>query len=141
MKIKTMNFGEIEVKNEDIITFEEGIPGFENLTEFVIIKDEDMVFSFLQSIQEDVTLILINPFLVNKEYEFEINETTMKKLNINSHEDLSIYTVVTIPEDIKQMRTNLQAPIIINNKERKGRQIILDENYPLRYNIFKKVGA
>ncbi|OPJ56052.1 flagellar assembly protein FliW [Alkalithermobacter paradoxus] len=141
MKISTINFGEINIKEEDIITFEDGIPGFENLTKFVIIKEEDMVFEWLQSIEEDVTLSLINPFIVNPQYDFKINENTVKKLNIQSHEDISIYTVVTIPEDIKQIRTNLQAPIIINNKERKGRQIILDDNYPLRYNIFQKVGA
>ncbi|SHH20118.1 flagellar assembly factor FliW [Tepidibacter thalassicus DSM 15285] len=139
--LKTKNFGEIEVDESKIINFEDGIPGFEHLKKFFIIKDEEFVIDYLQSIEEDITFPIINPFLVNTEYEFEIPENTVNKLEIEDIKDVSIYTVVVIPENIKEMRTNLQAPIIINNKNKKGKQLILDERYPLRYMIFEKVGA
>ncbi len=140
MKIKTGNFGEIEINDDEIINFENGMPGFEHLTKFIVIKEEELIIDYLQGIEEDITFPIINPFMTNKEYEFKIPDNTIKKLDIEKQEDLSIYTIVIIPENIKEMRTNLQAPIVINNKSKKGKQIILDERYPLRYMIFEKVG-
>lgn len=141
MKINTKNFGEIEINEDEIIIFEDGIPGFEDINKFIVIKSEDIIIHYLQSIDSDIVFPIVNPFLVNNEYEFEIPDNTVKKLDIEKYEDLSIYTIVVIPEDIKEIRTNLQGPIIINNKNKKGKQIILDESYPLRYMIFEKVGA
>lgn len=141
MKINTKNFGEIEINESEIITFEEGVPGFDHLNKFIIIKSEDMIIDYIQGIDEDITFPIINPFLINEEYEFKIPDNTVKKLEIEDYKDLSIYTIVVVPEDIKKMRTNLQGPIIVNNKLKKGKQIILDERYPLRYMIFEKVGV
>lgn len=140
MKLKTKYFGEIDIDDSEIINFEGGMPGFEYLTKFVVIKQEDMIIDWIQSVEEDITFPIINPFLSNKEYEFKIPDNTIKKLEIEKHEDVEIYTIVTITENIEEMRTNLQAPIIINNKAKKGKQLILDERYPLRYMIFEKVG-
>ncbi|CAH2211881.1 flagellar assembly protein FliW [Tepidibacter aestuarii] len=140
MKINTENFGEIEINDYEIIQFEDGMPGFEHLTKFIVIKEEELIIDYLQGIEEDITFPIINPFLVNKEYEFKIPDNTIKKLEIEKQEDVEVYTIVVIPENIKEMRTNLQGPIVINNKSKKGKQLILDERYPLRYMIFEKVG-
>ena len=140
MKLNTKYFGEIDIDDSEIINFEGGMPGFEYLTKFVVIKQEDMIIDWIQSVEEDITFPIINPFLANKEYEFKIPDNTIKKLDIEKKEDVQIYTMVVIPENIKEMRTNLQAPVVINNKSKKGKQLILDERYPLRYMIFEKVG-
>ncbi|MEJ8552654.1 flagellar assembly protein FliW [Tepidibacter sp. Z1-5] len=140
MKLSTKYFGEIDIDDSEIINFEGGMPGFEYLTKFIIIREEGSAIDYLQSIKEDITFPIINPFLVNKEYEFKIPDNTIKKLDIEKQEDVEVYTIVVIPENIKEMRTNLQGPIIINNKSKKGKQLILDERYPLRYMIFEKVG-
>jgi flagellar assembly factor FliW len=141
VKVNTNYFGEINIDDSEVIYFEDGLPGFEYLDKFVIIKQEDMIIDWLQGIEEDITFPIINPFLVNKEYEIKIPDNTIKKLEIQDHQDVEIYTMVTIPDNnIKNMRTNLQAPIVINNKNKRGKQLILDERYPLRYMIFEKVG-
>ncbi len=141
MKINTKNFGEIEINESEIILFQDGIPGFEYLRKFVVIKEEEFIIDYLQGIEEDVTFPIINPFLVNDKYELKIPDSVIKKLEIQKQEDVCVYTIVVIPENIKDIRTNLQAPIIINNASKKGKQIILDESYPLRYMIFEKVGV
>ena len=41
MVLNTKNFGEVEIKDEDIILFEYGIPGFESMTKFVILGKTD----------------------------------------------------------------------------------------------------
>jgi len=44
--------GTMHVKKEDIISFPKGILGFDEYHEYVVIKQEESVFSFLQSVEE-----------------------------------------------------------------------------------------
>jgi len=141
LKLNTANFGEIDIDESALINFEEGIPGFESIRRFALLQDDEMIVDWLQGIDEDVAFPVINPFAVKDDYEFKIPDADVKKLNIESQEDLLIYSIVVIPEDIKDIRTNLQAPIIINAKEKLGKQIILDDRYPLRYDFYEKVGS
>jgi len=141
LKLTTTNFGEIDIDESALINFEEGIPGFENVRRFALLQDDEMIVDWLQGIDEDIAFPVINPFAVKEDYEFKIPEGDINKLKIDRHEDILIYSIVVIPEDIKDIRTNLQAPIIINAKEKLGKQIILDDRYPLRYEFYEKVGA
>ncbi len=142
MKMKTTNFGEIEVEKEKIIFFEEGIPGFEEEKEFIIILNEDKEnpFHWLQSINnEELTFIVINPFEIFSDYDILLPQTAINKLKIEKEKDVIIYTIVVIPEDINKMTTNLLGPIVINTKERLGKQVILDdERYTTKHFIFNQ---
>ncbi|MCQ4923209.1 flagellar assembly protein FliW [Tissierella carlieri] len=148
MKIKTRNFGEIEIEKEKIIIFEEGIPAFEEEKEFIIILNEDKEnpFHCLQSINnQDLSFIVINPFEIFSDYDILLPQTAINKLKIEKEEDINIYTIVVIPTDMKKMTTNLLGPIVINTKERLGKQVILDdERYTTKHFIFNqdsKVGG
>ncbi|KDR94758.1 flagellar assembly factor FliW [Peptoclostridium litorale DSM 5388] len=140
MNIKTSNFGDIDIDEKGIIAFDSGLPGFEQLKRFVLIKESDMVIDWLQSIDSEIAFPLINPFLIKDDYEFEIPQADIARLQIDDMEDIAVYSVVTIPENIKDIRANLQAPVVINTKEKKGKQIILGEEYPIRYEFYQKVG-
>jgi flagellar assembly factor FliW len=148
MKIKTRNFGEIEIEKEKIIIFEEGIPAFEEEKEFIIILNEDKEnpFHWLQSINnQDLSFIVINPFEIFSDYDILLPQTAINKLKIEKEEDINIYTIVVIPADMKKMTTNLLGPIVINTNERLGKQVILDdERYTTKHFIFNqdsKVGG
>lgn len=134
MKIETTNFGEIEISKDKIIFFQEGIPAFEDEKEFVIIlnEDEDNPFHWLQSAKNPaLSFIILNPFEIFSDYDILIPETAINKLKIEKEEDIVIYSMVVIPEDIKKMTTNLLGPIIINKRNLLGKQVILDDD---RYN-------
>lgn len=142
MKIKTRNFGEIEIEKEKIIIFEEGIPAFEEEKEFIIILNEDKEnpFHWLQSINnQDLSFIVINPFEIFSDYDILLPQTAINKLKIEKEEDINIYTIVVIPADMKKMTTNLLGPIVINTNERLGKQVILDdERYTTKHFIFNQ---
>lgn len=140
MKIFTEYFGEIEISEEDIVTFEKGLLGLEDLKRFSLITNEELFIEWLQCIDEDFSIAVMNPFFAKEDYSFEIPESTIKELELNSHEDVAIRTVVVIPEDITKIRTNLQSPIIINMKNKKGKQIVLEGDHPLRYEFYEKGG-
>ena len=138
MKINTNYYGELEVKDEDILTLKDGMLGYEDLNRFILIKEDDIFVEYLQAIDELVAFAVMDPFLVNSDYSFDVPDNVLKALDIKSEEDVVIKTVVVIPEDITKIRTNLQAPIVFNTSNNKGMQIILDDSYPIRYEFFGK---
>jgi len=144
MIINTKNFGEIEVTEESIIQFPDGILAFEDQKRFTIIENEDKdnPFQWLQSIDTpELAFVIINPFIFKKDYDFNIPESVVEKLNINSSEDVTIYSIVVVPEDLKKMTANLSGPVIINAKKKLAKQIILDDKrYNTKYPIFQDNG-
>lgn len=142
MRIDTRDFGEIEIDEEMIIDFPQGILGFENIKRYIIINnpDEENPFQWLQSIDNpELVFIVINPFLVELDYDIILPESAIEKLRIEDEKDIAIHTIVVIPEKLEEMTTNLSGPIIINIKEKLGKQIILDDNrYGTKHYIFKQ---
>ena len=138
MKINTNYYGELEVKDEDILTLKDGMLGYEELNRFILIKEDDIFVEYLQAIDELVAFAVMDPFFIKQDYSFDVPDSVLKALDIKSEEDVVIKTVVVIPEDITKIRTNLQAPIVFNKSNNKGMQIILDDSYPIRYEFFGK---
>ena len=143
MKLKTKNFGELEVEEDKIITFNQGIPGFNELKEYIIINDEeaDSPFCWLQSIEEpELAFVLINPFIICPDYNPNLPDAEVEKLGEATPDQYSVLSIVKVPEDVVQMSANLRAPIVINLNTRKGMQIITDgEDALVRYHIFDRL--
>ena len=143
MILETRNFGEIMIEEDKILTFNEGIPGFDDLTKYIIIHspDESMPFQWLQSIEEgELAFVIINPFTFKTDYDFKIPEHIVKKLDIKSPKDINVFNIVNIPEDINKMTANLQAPIIINRKNNRAKQVILDNpEYRTKHYIIDEI--
>lgn len=142
MKLHTKNFGEIEIDEQKIIDFPEGLLGFEEEKQFVIInaEDEESPFQWLQSVTNpDLAFVIINPFFVYPNYDIIIPKTAQKKLKIKEQKDVSLYSIVVVPENIEKMTANLLGPIIININEKLGKQVILDDNkYSTKHYVFKQ---
>lgn len=144
MKINTKFFGELEIDEKDIISFVEGIPGFPDLKKYLVIHDNsNEYFSYLQAVEnESVCFIITSPFFIMPDYSIEINDHIVKKLEIREEKDAVLYSIVTIPEDMKQMTVNMKAPLIINAENRKGLQEVIDnENYLVKHRIVKEADA
>ncbi|MDR7856920.1 flagellar assembly protein FliW [Tissierella sp.] len=142
MRIRTRNFGEIDIKEEKIIKFQEGIPGFEEEKEFIIVlnEDEENPFHFLQSVKNlDLSFVILNPFEIFSDYDILLPEIATNKLMIEKQEEVAIYSMVVVPEDMTKMTTNLLGPIVINTRKRLGKQVILDdERYTTKHFIFNQ---
>ncbi|SHJ66531.1 flagellar assembly protein FliW [Paramaledivibacter caminithermalis] len=142
MKIKTKYFGEIEINEDGIITFEDGIPGFGYVKKYVMLKNPnpELPFNWLQGVDEpSLAFVIVNPFLFKEDYEFDIPQSTIEELCIENIQDVLICSIVTIPQEMINTTMNLKAPIIINTKTKKGKQLVLDtDKYEIKYKIFKK---
>lgn len=141
MIVKTKYHGTRQYEQEDIITFKNGLPGFENLTKFIIFPaPENEVFSILHSTQDAaIGLIVVSPFSVCDNYEFDLKEPVQERLNIKNMDQVNIYNTVTLNSKVEDITTNLKAPIIININDKIGEQIILeDEKYQIRHPLFEE---
>jgi flagellar assembly factor FliW len=139
LKLDTSYFGEIKIDEEAILEFSEGILAFENLRKFVIIdsQEEELPFKWLQSVDEgDISFIMIDPFLFKPDYEVELSDQVIEKLEIESEEDVAIYTLLVIPENVNEMTANLAGPIVINFKKKLGKQVVLeDKRYHTKHRV------
>lgn len=140
MKIKTKLFAEIEVDESKIITFVNGIVGFPELKDFLLIHDseKESSISLLQSIQEPAfAMPVINPLVIVPDYNPEIEDELIKPIGISGPEEMLVLVTITVPAEIEKMSINLRAPIIISGETRKACQVIADgEQYAVKYSIY-----
>lgn len=144
MKLKTKFFGEIELIEDKIIYFDEGIPGFESLRKFLYMSDNDTnsPFCWLQSIDDiDIVFTMMDLYSVLKvipDYDANVNKISLSSLGEFEEEDLLVYFIANIPKEVRNMTINLKAPIII--VKNKGIQAVCDnENYPIKYYIYNEM--
>lgn len=140
MKIQTSRFGEIEVDESRIIKTEEGLLGFEDIKEYILLSEGNTDFYWIQAVSNpDVALACMSPYCVCDNYIAHIDAETEKKLELVNDDDALLLCVLVIPSDIKKTTINLRAPIIINNNNRKAVQLILENNdYSIRHLVFKQ---
>jgi flagellar assembly factor FliW len=127
-KLETTRFGEIEVDVDQVFTFNQGLPGFQKHKKFVLLHpDEDIPFSFLQSVEDDeLSFIITNPFMFFADYQFELSKKDLSELGIEQEEEVVIFTIVTVNAQ-EEFSANLLAPIILNKKNRSAKQVILHD--------------
>lgn len=137
MNINTRDFGEITVSEEDIINFTSGMYGFDDYKDYVILKDDPKDdIMFLQSIDNiDLSFVIVDPYAIFRNYEPSLNEEDLNELSVKNEDSLKFLVIAIIQENIKDSVVNLKSPIAINPKTRRAKQVILQNAYPLRYNI------
>lgn len=142
MQLETKYNGTIEINDKQIITFEQGIPAFEEETSFLLLPfEEGTPFFVLQSTKTvDVAFIIIDPFQYVPNYKVKLPDATIEQLEIEKEEDVAIFVILTIREPFTDTTANLQAPIIINAKKQKGKQLLMSQSpYKTRHDIFKQL--
>ncbi len=143
MLVKTKYFGDINLEEDKIITFDQGIMGFEDFKRYTILFDveggDKPSISWLQSLDEQgFALPVVNPFLVKQEYNPIVEDEILKPLGDINEQNLVILLSLTVPPELTKISANLKAPFIINSDTRKGCQIIVEnQDYEVKYNVYE----
>jgi len=141
LKINTSKFGALDIDDKKIISFENGILGFENVNNYALLRiEETLPFFWLQAIDnQDISLSCMNPFDIIPDYNPTVEQSALNELQAEEGGDLLVLTTVVVPAEPIKATTNLAAPIIINSKNNKGIQVILrDTQYNIKQPIFAK---
>jgi flagellar assembly factor fliW len=146
MLVKTRFFGEVDIEDEKILTFDNGIMGFEDMKRWTLIYDiekgSEGPISWFQSLDmAELALPVINPYTVTAVYEPVVEDELLKPLGEFKDEELVTFLTITIPsEDPSKTTANFRAPILINPVNRKGIQVIVNnEDYPIKFSIYESV--
>ena len=139
-KINTLRFGELEIEEQDVVRFADGIPAFEDEHEFVVLPyEEGTPYMFLQSMMTpELSFLMTDPFVFFPDYSFELDDENMEKLAINSMDDVLVCTLISVPRSgVADMTTNLLAPVVINRHTMQARQIVLEKTqYTTKHRLF-----
>ena len=139
-KINTLRFGELEIEEQDVVRFADGIPAFEDEHEFVVLPyEEGTPYMFLQSMTTpELAFLMTDPFVFFPDYSFELDDENMDKLAINSMDDVLVCTLISVPRSgVADMTTNLLAPVVINRHTMQARQIVLEKTqYTTKHRLF-----
>jgi flagellar assembly factor FliW len=147
LEIRTTRYGEMEtvqVSEDAILAFPEGVPGFERHRRFALIQDPKLApFCWLQSLHDPlVGFLVIEPGLLVADYAFDIADPDVELLGLVDAAQAQVLSILVVPEDVRAMTANLQAPLIVNPLKRIAKQVILtDERFPLRYPVFGGAGG
>lgn len=145
MKANTRLFGEIDIPEEKILQFDNGVLGFENCKKFTIIydtsKESETSISWLQCMDEpELAFPIINPFFVMDDYNPVVETELLTGLGELNDDNTLLFVLVNIKSDITKLTANMKAPVIINSDTRKGAQAIAEnQEYQIKYNIYDLV--
>lgn len=142
MIISTSRFGQVELKQEDVLTFPEGLLGFADLRKFALLDDpSDEIFAWLQSCEApQIAFPVLEPELFSAQYKVTLTKGDLEALKMTSSEKARYFSIVTIPDDPTLMTANLKAPVVVNIEGRTARQCVLqDNNLAIREPIFTKL--
>jgi flagellar assembly factor FliW len=120
MKCHNRQFGEIEYENEHIFTFADGLIGFEQLKQFLVINDADAdPFRWLVSVDdEDICFPILDPKFILSTYEVA-----------NRFDDATTVAVVaSLKDPIEESTVNLRSPILFDAVKRTAKQVILADD-------------
>ena len=79
---------------------------------------------------------VLNPRFIHETYDPYINDELLKPLGTLTEDNICVLVTITVPQDIKKLSVNLKAPIIINVEEKKGTQLIVEDEFPVKYEIY-----
>lgn len=138
MDILNQQIKDLEVSENDILHFEDGIPGFEDFKNYVLLQDEDMSFlMYLQSVDDEFpSFVVVDPYSVLQNYGPVLAQSDMEYFDC-PEEDLKFLLVTVLPKDLGDTVVNLKSPIVIDFKNNIAKQVILEnKEYPIRYRLF-----
>lgn len=129
MKTLQTRFGEISYDPKKVVHFPEGLIGFEQLRDFIVMptKNDGVLFCF-QSVEEPhVAFLLINPALFFPDYRVDARTDIREKLGIGKKDIHFILSTITFHQD-NNVTLNLLAPVLYAPKTDRAVQIVLENS-------------
>lgn len=129
--IQTKYCGEITYTTDELLQFPDGLFGFENMHEFLLIRLEDDIASpfCLQSTEDpSLAFIVLDPFQLVPDYEPDLSDEDCVRLGDPSGEHIALYTICVLREPMDESTVNLRYPIAMHMETRIAFQVILNNS-------------
>lgn len=143
MKVNTRLFGEIDIADDKIIEFPDGIIGFPDLTKFTLIYDKDenqksRSLMYLQSMDEpQFAMPVVMPNDIFPDYNPTINDDLLEDIGYLTPTNTYVLVTITVPQDITKMTVNLKGPFVINTDTLKGVQLMVEDDVSVKEPVYE----
>jgi flagellar assembly factor FliW len=144
MLIQSPRFGPIEVSEERIVTFPEGLLGFRDFKGYYFHEPAPgAALKWMQCVEVPALgFVVTDPRLFKPDYTVSVAPAQLEGLEMEDPGDSEVWVILTIPEDPRRMTANLQGPLVINAKRRLGAQVvIIEEGVTTKYPVLEGAGA
>lgn len=137
-------FGTFTYTANELITFRDGLLGFEQYTKYVLKRTPDArPIDWLLSVEEcGPELALLNPGILEPAYSVDtipLSDDMLRVLDARSSQELRLYAVLTLPENIHHISMNLRTPVLLNPHTHLGLQYPVPgiAGKPIRRQIYR----
>ncbi|QNK58357.1 flagellar assembly protein FliW [Paenibacillus sp. PAMC21692] len=130
-------YGEATVSPDQLFTFTSGIIGLSHIQNYALVSFADSDLHVLQSLDGNISFILISAAMIDKEYTFRIDEETVERLGVSDPAQVITMFIVHIIDD--KPFINSRAPILLVASTQRGCQFVIhDANYAVREPLVMK---
>ncbi len=134
MLIRTRRFGPLEVEEDKVITFEQGLLGFPNRQQFTLLHTTpDPIFYWLQSLDDpELAFVVCEPREFVPDYQVAVRAEEVAGLHLADPADAQVLVIVNKVDG--ELTGNLLGPVVLNPHTRRARQLVLtDKRYGTRH--------
>lgn len=135
MLVASDRFGELEIEEDRVLQFDDGLLGFPEAKRFAMLDTHDTgVYFWLQSLDDPgLAFLSVVPWSFFPDYEPHLPEGEQASLGLRSASEAIVLCLLTVQRDQEAITANLLGPLVVNGTTRKGRQVVLAESgYPVR---------
>ncbi|MDF2656583.1 MAG: flagellar assembly factor FliW [Bacillota bacterium] len=145
MNINTRDFGIVQVEEDAVFVFDDGLYGFEESKQFAVFEraiDDDISFLYLQSTDNEIPCFLVfEPWDLHPDYKPVLSPEDLRLCQVDCIDDLIFLVIANVSSTIENLSINIKSPVVLNPKTRKARQVVLkNPDYTVRYFPFQKDG-
>ncbi len=135
MQINTTRFGRIEVASADQLSFPAGILGFDDCRDWVLLADaENDALGWLQCLaRREIALAVVSPRRFVPDYQLRVARREMAPLEMADPRLAQVLVIASKSE--RGMTLNLKAPIVVNIERQIARQVVSNNDYPIRHEL------
>ena len=147
MNLESKYFGRITYNSEDVLEFPNGLFGFEQEKQFLLLPFSGSQGNMLclQSIlAPSPAFILMNPFSLKPDYAPVLSGEELQLMGVSHSYELCYYVMCVAREPVGESTVNLRCPVVVNPDLHRACQVILDtEEYHMRHRLdeFSKKGV
>lgn len=132
MDVITTRFGALRAAPADILQFDEGLIGLGHCRRWIVLADaQNPALAWLQSLDDpEVALGVVSPQRFVPEYQFRVGRSDLEALGLDEAREAQVLVIVS--RHAEGLAVNLRAPLVINVGQRRGRQVVAQEPWPIR---------
>lgn len=142
--VRTTRYGHeetVSVPEEAVYDVGPGILGFDGLRRYALLPEKDSPLEWVQAMDDpDIAFAVLDPFLFYPGYSFELADAEVEALGLARPEDARVRVILTLHESAEGITANLLAPLVLNPRMRRARQVVLQESeLPLRFPVLESL--